>query len=223
MIYLRVYGGTSGAALQVDSMYSAARVTMRPLEYGAGGAYHVSKTFAVGPGTNIAANAAVWSFRWTSATLTALITSFKWNWIVTTAFTGAQVLDHALYVARGFNSADIGTGSSTLTMSGNNAKKRASMSASAVGEIRYATSNTLTAGTRTLDTQPVMYRGGYGSVQGLGLLDSVSMHDTLDDCHPITLAQNEGIVLNNLTVFPAAGVLTMAVEVSWFEVPNAGF
>jgi hypothetical protein len=221
---ISLYGGTSGIQADTDQMYGALKTSWRSIDPGAsGGIYRVQKNFSVGPSNTIAANAAVFSMRWTSGTYNAIIWYFKWNYLVTTAFTAQQMIDHGLYFARGFSSNDSGTGSSTLTMSGHNAKKRTSMATSQFGEIRYATSNTLTAGTRTLDSNPLAYRGAYLITLGTQLADYWPCNLEIDQEIPIVLAQNEGLVLNNITVFPAAGVINLSVEVAWSELPIANF
>ena len=221
-LLMGIQGGTSGVVADVDSL-QALKMSIRPLDYSSGGYYRIGRNFSVGPSSTIAANGAIFSFRWTSATKIAIVVFFKWHWVVTTAFTGVQYIDHGLYIARQWTSDDSATGSATLTMTGNNAKKRTSMATSAAGQIMNATSNSLTAGTRTVDTNPLMYKGNYGAAQGLELIDYGVLTIDIDHEHPIVLAQNEGLVLNNITVFPVAGVLAISVEMAWAEVLNAAF
>ena len=227
-----IYGGTNTTVpAEVCSNQKALYVSGRPVNYTndgntiTGGYYRVAKSFSLGAGATIAANAAVFSFRWVSSTLTALVTTFKWNWVQTANFTGAQTVDHQAFIARGFTSNDSGTGSSTLTTSTNQMKHRTSMSTSVVGEIRYATTNTLTAGTRTLDSTPFAYKGALVAASNVGAycFDGTSIAMEVNREHPITLAQDEGVVLNNITVFPAAGTINLYVEMAWAEVPNANF
>ena len=223
-LLMGIQGGVSGNIADVDAQFQALKTSMRPLNYSPGGGYYrIAKNFVVGPGATIAANGGIFSFRWTSATKIALVVFFRWHWVVTTAFTGGQYIDHALYIARSWSSDDTGTNTAALTMTGNNAKKRTSMVTSSAGQILYATSNSFTAGTRTLDANPLMYKGNWGSAQGFEPVEYTSLSIDVDHEHPIVLATNEGLVLNNITVFPVAGVLQMSVEMAWAEVLNASF
>jgi hypothetical protein len=39
------------------------------------------------------------------------------------------------------------------------------------------------------------------------------------DEHPVTLRQNEGLLVRNVVIFPAAGVATLHVNLAWAELP----
>lgn len=212
-------GKTSGYLAEVDSTWSSLRVTPRPVDYGGGGYYRA--TSISGDFTTLAAGGIVWAFRWTSATLYALIYNLRWTWYTKTAFTTSQVVDHAAWVVRGFTGAD--TGGSTLTLSSANNQKRTSMAASAVQEIRYSTTAVLSAGTRTVDPQPFMYRAGWSSAMSTGLTDTQPLDCKMRQEGPLVLSQNEGVEITNVTLMGAAGIIKFSVECAWAEIPVANF
>src|SRR4051812_32435577 len=86
--------GNGGTILEVDgATFRAARVTGRPLEYTTGGHYRfsgVTGTIAAA----LAANAQVFQFKWTSATLLAVIQMVRWKVMPLTPFTAATLTDH---------------------------------------------------------------------------------------------------------------------------------
>jgi len=219
---IEVKDADSGAylALLADPTHKAVRMSLRPIEHGAGGFYRLGG--ASGALAGAGANTPVFSLRWTSAILNALIFGFQWWWFVSTAFTAAQIVDHGLYVARGFSTSD--SGGTALTPSGNGGKKRTSFPTSGVGDVRISSTAALTAGTRTLDGQHQGARGQWANAVGAALPPGVAAFSfRIDDEHPILLAQNEGLVLNNLTAMGAAGVIKLYVDVAWLELPVAKF
>ena len=126
------------------------------------------------------------------------------------------VANFAVYAARAFTAADSGGTAGTLT--GNNGKLRTSFATTGVGDIRVASTATLTAGTRTLDTDPL---GGFEvgvpttananlAAPGTSLLDPKNAGD-----YPLVLATNEGFVIQ--AIVPATGTWSFAVYVEWDE------
>lgn len=204
--------GNGGTVAEVDgTIWRAARVTDRPVEYGAGGFY--SATISGATAAAPAAGANLVSFRWTSATLLALIRFIEIQINVSTASTvGLPTL--AAYVARAFTASD--TGGTAVTLTGNNNKKRTSMATSAVGDFRFATAGVLTAGTRTLDSNPIV-NVNVPLALGSNLVKSFNIDGPGD--HPIVLATNEGIVLQNVVAI-TTGVYQYTVRIDWAEVPS---
>lgn len=204
--------GNGGVISEVDgTIWRAHRVTDRPVEFGSGGYYHaaVSALTAAAPGA--AANLV--SFRWTSASLLCLVRSVAITIQVSTAST-AGLPEFAGFIARNFTASD--TGGTAVTLTGNSFKKRTSMATTALGDFRFAAAGTLTAGTRTLDSQPFIdvntpFALGSEQTQIWGI-------DGPGD-HPIILAQNEGLVFQNVTALTAA-VYKYTVTVHWAEVPS---
>ncbi len=220
--------GNAGVIAEVDgTTFRALRATNRPVEYGALGHYRIS----VVTGTlaaALAAGAQVFQFKWTDATRLAVILGFRTRFLPLTPFTAATLTDHTSVNAFMVRSYAGGGGGTTLTLTGNNAKLRTSM-ASSLAVINVSTTAALTAAT-TLDTQPFCQSLRKGNrVNPAAATEEVVMPQTdgmefSPDAdrgeHPLVLAQNEGFVIANRTVWPAAGTGILLIEVSWVEVAS---
>lgn len=221
-----VQGGVSGVLAEVDgSTFRAQRVTAKPYDHGAFGHYRVS----VVTGTLAAALAAaaqLWQFKWTDATRIAVIYKLRTRFLPLTPFTAATLTDHTSFDAYLVRSFAAGGGGTTLTLTGNNQKMRTAGMGTSLATINVATTAALTAAT-TLDAQPFAQSIRKGNrvnpaaateevimpmTDGLEFVASVDAGE-----HPIVLAQNEGIVVRNRTVWPAAGTGILLVECVWAE------
>lgn len=183
-----------------------------PIGGGLLGAYSKSMqsgTIAAG----LAAGSPVYSFRY-GGTGIAVIRRISVSVAELTGSAGglasAQVFD-----ARTFTASDSGGTAGTLT--GNNGKLRTSLATTAVSSIQIANTGTLSAGTRTLDTDPFA-----GAVVPLtttadtgGLSQTVIYEPGQAGDYPLELANNEGFVIQ-LTV-PATGTEVLQVRVDWEE------
>lgn len=215
-----------------SALGGAARVSARPWEYGALGHYR----FSVVTGTlaaALAANAVVFSAQWTHATRLAVITGFRTRFLPLTPFTAATLTDHTsfdAFVGRTFTAAH--TGGTALTLTGNSLKVRASMAATTFADLRIATTAALGGGTVTLDPHPFAQSLRKGNrINPAAATEEVIM-PTMDGLnvdfrsgdgeHPLLLAQNEGIVVRNRTVWPVAGTGILLVEMTWGEVAAFG-
>lgn len=180
-----------------------------------GGEYRIA--LASGAVTVVAADAPVFSMRWTNTTLACVVKQVNLLWTMSTAFGTAQDVAFGLYFARSYSVVDSGGTAATLT--GNNAKMKTSFPTSRVADMRIATTGALTAGTRTLDTQPLAVKSGGTNTLGLGGNNALPWEfGILDATQPIILVANEGLVLNNLVLMGATGVMTIRVVVEWSEV-----
>lgn len=207
--------GNSGTNAEVESTSRALRVTPKPVDYGSLGIYSMgaaSGTMAAG----LAANSPIVSYRWTHATNLAVIKRVRFSaGDTSTAFTAGLILIQ-LFAARSFSASD--TGGTAWTTSGNNGKLRTSMATSLVGDIRASSTATLSAGTRTLDTQPlaslsssiVATAGTPLFTSGLNVLFEAKAGD-----YPFVLAQNEGFVIQ--ATVPATGTWQFSVDIQWEE------
>ena len=208
--------GNTGTVAEVDGTnYRALRTTLRPIDYGALGAFRVSGlsgTMAAG----LAANAEIFQFRWADASRVCVITSVVFDGLSgsATAFAaGFAKVD--LLIARSWT-AD-GSGGSTLTLTGNNQKLRSSMNTTLVGGARISSTAALSAGTKTLDAHAV---GQYSAA--IGTTTSAQWMPQFDLFHvdpggetPIILTQNEGVVVR--ASVPATGTWQFGVTISWAE------
>lgn len=211
--------GNGGTVLEVDgTTFRAARVTSKPIDYGALGHYRVAATVPLV--VTQAANGTLFSFRWGDATRLCVITKIRIGCLQTAAATATIMPSFSMLVARSFSASDsVGT---AVTLTGNNMKKRTSMGTSLVTDIRYsAVAAGLTAGTRTLDTQPVLVLPTQQTITtpNATLYSIEQDYGIGDGNHPLTLAQNEGFIIQGPSiVFGAAGTANLTVEVSWAEV-----
>lgn len=222
--------GNGGTVAEVDgTTFRAQRVTSRPLDYGAFGHYQIAAVTgtlpaALAAGTGTAGH--VFAFRWGDATRLAVIYYLITQFQTLTAFTAATLTDYGSFDAFILRSYTASHAAGTdLTPTGNNAKLRTSMGTSLLTSARISTTAALTAGTHTFDAfafAQSIEKGDCGTtattlsprVPGPGLLYA----PLTDGRHPIVLAQNEGIVIRNRTVWPAAGTGVLRVEINWAEV-----
>lgn len=210
--------GNSGVTAEVEANTRAMRVVIRPADVGALGSYEigeVSGTMAAG----LAANSPIYSFRWGSASGLAVIRSVYLSaGNAGTAF-AAGIGTFKMLVARSFTVAD--TGGTAITLTGNNAKMRTTMATTLLSDARIASTATLTAGTRTLDTTsigcitvPVSTTASTTLLSpGTKIFDAGSSQE-----YPLILSQNEGFVIT--ASVPATGTWSFAVNVEWDEVTS---
>lgn len=213
-------GGTSAAL--VESGAAAAiplHVVLKPTPVGALGSYRVSGisgTMAAG----LAGASEILQFRWTHATNLAIIENVQLDsaYDLTTGFTigTGRIM---LRIARAW-SAD-GSGGAALTPAAAMEKLRTSQGNSLVGAIRIATTAALTAGTKTLDTDPIGQAFAVLPATVNVALFGTAPISLLDQgvsgpIHPIVLAQNEGFVVQ--ATVPATGTWVFGLTLRWSEV-----
>ena len=223
IIILDGAGGVNKANVDVDGHLG---VNPRPPAFGALGYYRqvaVSGNIAA----TLAAASPLFSFRWGNASNLCLIQSIRVGCIVTASITAAVAFDLSVFIARGFTASD--TGGTAVGVPAAMQKMRTSMGSSLVTDFRMATTGTLTAGTRTLDTNPIGRIQGTsgaaaGSAAAAGLLffgssnpQPLYVRDN-NDHHPLILAQNEGFVVTAPLAGPATGTFSLLVQVEWGEV-----
>ncbi len=218
--------GNSGVVAEVDgTTFRAQRATNRPVDYGALGEYQISVVTGI-LAAALAANAQVFQFKWTDATRLAVILGIRTRFLPLTPFTAATLTDHTSFDAVMVRSYAAGGGGTTLTLTGNNAKLRTSMGSS-LATINVSTTAALTLAT-TLDAQPFAQSIRKGNrVNPAAATEEVVMPatdgmefspDVGRGQHPLVLAQNEGFVIRNRTVWPAAGTGILLIECTWAEV-----
>jgi hypothetical protein len=158
-----------------------------------------------------------------------VITSLKTRFMPLTPFTAATLTDHTSFDAffgRTFSASH--TGGTALTLTGNSFKRRANMATTSFTDLRIATTAALGGGTVALDPHPFAQSLRKGNrVNPAAATEEIIMPTTDgmdvdiyvgDGMHPITLATNEGIVIRNRTVWPAAGTGILMVAMDWAEV-----
>ncbi len=218
-----IQGGVSGNQAEVDSAFSALRITERPLDVGAGGAYRTSVTSGLMTGASMAAGAPLYAHRWGSSTLFAVITKFSMAVVLPTSVTSAQEIGLDAFVARSFTGSDTGGTASTLT--GNSMKKRTSHATTSFTDIRIGTTAANSAGTRTPDASPFASIRFWELATGAAvphIRASAVFDATNPGTYPIVHAQDEGIVVQNSLAFTASGTMRLTVEMEWYEIASYG-
>lgn len=220
-----IQSGVTGDLATVDPTYKALHAVEKPIE--ALGHYHIEASMSVAAAT--AAAAPVGSLRWGDATRLMVIYYILLSWKMTTLLTAGDPQDQTLdlRIARSFSASD--TGGTVVPLTTNNAKLRTSFPTSLVTDFR---TGALTAGTRTLDSNTFMRSRGNAGTQNVtaaaapgadmsnesdGVLNQV-IFNVMPGQHPLVLAQNEGLVVVNITAMPAAGALAGMLEIGWAEV-----
>jgi hypothetical protein len=216
MAIIQTAAASSGSAV-VDPTFQAVRFTQRPPEIL--GSYQYAITS--GSLTGVAAGALVFSFRFNPAVTTNLcmIRRVELNFATITAFGAAQSLQYSMQIARAFTAVDSGGTSGAFTQA-NTGKMRTAMPTSQMSltgsNIQIATAGAMTAGTRTLDTQPISFVAGTSSAIG-ATLTLAPIYNHVPGDYPLILGYQEGFIINNVQTMGATGVINLTVSVEWME------
>lgn len=204
------------AELEVNT--KALRNIIRPNDYGANGIYALggaSGTMAAG----LAAAAPIFSFRNpASGAAIVLVKKVVFSAGGIAAF-AAGVASFQMLVARSFTAPD--TGGTDLAPGAYNSafKLRYSMASSSMvgaGDIRISSTATLTAGTRTLDAQPIgSLSSSTTNTAGTIVIPPTILFQASAGDYPLALAVSEGFVIQ--ATVPATGTWTFSVSVVWEE------
>jgi hypothetical protein len=215
----QIAGNTIGNILEVEAATHAARVTLRPEDYGALGIYSLANSNgATQMSAGIASGSTIFSFRWGNAANLALIKRVRLSaGNGATAFAAGNST-FLLQAARSFSASD--TGGTSLVPSGNQNKLRTSgMGTTLLTDARIASTVALGVGTRSLDTNPIAaVVAAIPNVAGSQILAPYSLWDAPPGFHPFLLAQNEGFIIT--CIMPATGTWFFAVSVDWVEIAS---
>lgn len=210
--------GTGGVVAQVETNSGALRTVVRPNDVGALGAYSLGSVSGV-MAAGLAAAAPIFAFRYGGANL-ALIKRVWLSAASIAAFTAAGVGTFNLFAARSFTASDTGGTSVLPTLN----KLRTTMGTTGVSDIRISSTAALTAGTRTLDTQPISSVIGLNPAAASAIIvpQQTQLIDREDGGNqwPLILAQNEGFEIQ--ATVGAGGTWTFSVHVLWEEVSAFG-
>lgn len=194
----------------------------------AGGGYRIS-LYSGSVVAGLAAAAPIFSCRWTSTSARMIVQSIMLDFYVVTAYGAAQAIANSLYFARSFNVSDSGGTAVTTTQSNDQAldTKQIGVGGSAQsllfagnGDMRIASTATLTAGTRTLDDQALYSWLGSASAIGASSNNPDLCLGQQDATNPLTLRANEGFVITNDILLGATGVIVWNICLEWTEVGN---
>lgn len=216
-----IQSGADSSLLTVDPAFKSARVSVRPPE--GVGFYQLGAVTGNLTNTTVVANGPLFAMRWAPANgKIAVIRRITATFVQTVGWTAAAAQPIGLYVARAWTVND--TGGTAITVAANTNKMRTTNDPSLFAtpsDVRVASTATFTAGTRTLDTNPIATAVFAASQVAAGSAvypqQTVMLHDVNTGDHPIVLDNNEGIVVNNLIVWPAAANGYMTFNVEWYE------
>lgn len=201
-------------AAEVEANTKALRTVIRPDDWGSLGIYKIGVTnggsaMAAGLG----AAAPIFSFRNSTANIYVVKRVLFDMAGTATVFTAGEAL-FTLFVARSFSASD--TGGTGVVPTSNSNKLRTSMATTGVADIRISATATLTAGTRTLDGQPLSSLAiPIGTAASVQYALNAALLDQRVGEHPLALAQNEGFVIQ--ATVPATGTWFFKVGVDWEE------
>jgi hypothetical protein len=225
-----IEGGTSLALAGVGAEASSPLHTVsKPIPSGSNGHYRIAAT----TGTLAAALAAggqLFYLRWTDATRFCVITSFKASFQTLTPFTAATLTDFGFDLFKA-TSVSVGGGGTDLGAVVKTRMRTTGMGASLLdgaGLMRIASTGALTAIT-TLDGAAIAQSVGDPNLTNpAAATEEPRVNDptlVFRPCaasgeYPLVLGQNEGLVLRNRTVWPAAGTGLVQIELAWAEVTH---
>lgn len=206
---------TSSSA-RVEANTRALATTLYPNDVGLLGAYSTTVKSGI-MAAGLAGAAPIVAFQWkpaTNVTALAAIRRMKFSmYDLGTGFAAGDVL-FEWYVARAFTVQDTGGGAATLTT--NNAKLRTSY-ATTQAAIQVSATATLTAGTRTLDSNPFRALQSVATTTAFGaiVLPETEVYRVQPGETPLILAPSEGIVIQ--ATVPATGTWTFYAGFDWEE------
>jgi hypothetical protein len=166
--------------------------------------------------------------RWTNAQKKCVVTFLEAFYVPTVVFTAAQELGLGLRYLTAY-SADDAAGTA-VAFTNRTGAVRKSLPQSLMGDMRIAAATLLTAGTRVRDSQNL--RAGSGVVNVVNAAAGTAYvnpggpfgfkfaPDLARGEHPIVLSINEGLAVENLVIFPAAGAAQLFVNIGWIEAPS---
>jgi hypothetical protein len=211
--------GNSGVAAEVETNTRAIRFTPRPTDVGALGSYAAMLTTGT-MAAGIAGASPIFSVRWTDASKVMLVrkVSLAFMSLGTGFTTGSAFFE--MVCARSFSASD--TAGAGVTLTGHTNKRRTSFGSSLIAatEMRISTTATLTAGTRTLDTNPVAgIHVGVPATTNLVILPTTPLWSPdFSGEWPLVFAQNEGFIIR--ATVPATGTWQADVSLEWTELAS---
>lgn len=162
----------------------------------------------------LAADSTLLSIRWGSTTRLMVPDIIRFGVTVNGVITTSVEMPLGLFIARSFTASD--SGGTAITLTGNNNKFRTAFATSLVTDARIASTAGLTAGTRTLDSQPFAVLPVVTGT-AIGVAQEMTTVYLRGSLFPIVLAQDEGIVVRNTAAGPATGTFRVHVQMTWLE------
>lgn len=210
-----VGAANSSTPVEVEAGTKALRATLRPDAYGNLGHYLAGEQRGPMLG-GLAAASPIVAFRYFGGGV-CLVKRILFEMNTTfTAFTAGSA-QFNIFVARSYTASD--SGGVAMFAGGDQQKLRSSMGDSQV-DFRSSTTGTLTAGTRTLDGQPLCSISvPISTAQDTAMVPAQTpIFDQRLGEHPLVLAQDEGWVLQ--ATVPATGTWTYSMHCYWEELAS---
>jgi hypothetical protein len=208
--------GNGGVIADVGgTAFRALNTQIKPIEYGALG--HYKATLRMSSTAAQTANSRLLELQNPSASVLIIPTRLTVRAMQTAAGT-AQENSLDIYKATSFTVV-----SSVNAVTGAASKKRTSMGASAAA-LRYLTLTGVAAGmtgsTATKDTLPIgtIPYNVAAAIQTSGPIANVDVFDDVNGTHPLVLAQNEGMVIENRVLNVTSYGVTWFIDLAWAEV-----
>lgn len=222
----RLLGKDNSSQLAIDNVHFAARVSQRPMEVGARGAYSLAWESGI-MAAGLAANAEIFQMRWIDATRAMVLRSIVFNSSRNTTAFATGVASFRANIARGW-SADGSAGTAVVFSTANTNKKRTSHALSLFSDtgVRGSATAALGAGTKTLDTNPFAACNTFISTGATSVPDPwitppgycLWQRNTSDE-YPLYFVQNEGFAIR--ATVPITGTWQFSVQVEWAELDPA--
>jgi len=137
---------------------------------------------------------------------------------VITGFTATQEVGIDLVVARGYTASH--TGGTQVVLTGNNQKLVTAGPTSLVADMRIGNTGALTAGTHTLDANPITQDDARDLAEAATVapvqLAELVFEDNLDS-NANRFLKDEGFVIRNLIAMGAGGTARLTVDIEWYE------
>lgn len=218
---LTIAGATTNVLAEVDANTRALHATLRAPDVGSLGSYALGTKSGI-MAAGLGAAAPIFSLRFAPTVNPNSLLVLKKLLITAstlgTAFTAGSALLET-FVIRNYTVADTGGGSLTLGTAVTTGKLRTSQAISGVVDFRISATATLTAGTQTVDTNPIastIIAIPATTVSYAILPADTALFEAKPGEHPLVLAANEGIVVR--ATMPATGTWSFSIKALWDEV-----
>jgi hypothetical protein len=187
---------------------------------------HYRMSVQTGPMAAVAAGGTVFSMRWGNTTFVRpLITRIRLQSAVITPYTGLQEVSLAASIARGWSAADSAGGGAAVTLTGVTNVQNSLSDVPSVATAFIAGAGAVTAGTRTLDANPLLILPGVQSVAASAsainfieiAMESDAYFPLSLQCAQVAAANAEGIVVTNSVLQGAGGTTRAVIDIEWIE------
>lgn len=229
-IILTGCGPNNDKEAQVDVSHRALRVSVRPWEHDVGGHYRVAGRSGALTSATVLAAGPLFSVRYSpTGGMGLALLRLKAFYVPTVVFTAAQEIGLDLVHVTGFTASD-SAGTPIVPVA-----TKKSMTASSITDARIAAATVLTAGTRAVDASVLEVGGGLVNVvnaaaatayvnpnSGGSYAFGFDYDPLVRGEMPLILQKDEGFLVRNTVVFPAAGAATLVVVAHVCEFPLAG-